>query len=112
MLVSRGKGAWVLFGPLLIMGIGIGALEQFGSKALARQYTGAVLTGCLILGGLLGIWLSVYARMQPPVWRLEPRTGRELLQRTRHSAYGIGAEIWGVLYLVLAVWLLRSPAVH
>src|SRR5260221_11932831 len=57
------------------------------------------------LAGLFCVGLGMHARFSPARLVRDPATGCERFKRPGHTAYGIRAEYWGLLYLGLAVWM-------
>ena len=106
MLISRGKGDWMLYLPFLLMLVPMLIMDKM--LGMGNRGTGPAVVIGLLITGLFGIGLAIHARLRKPVWRLEQRTGRELFTREKHSLYWIGTEYWGVLDLVLAAVLFKA----
>jgi len=100
--ISRGKGGWIFTGLFISLSIVVG-LQRF---LLPQANLKWLVCLALALTGAGSVALGVHARLSPERLMIERQTGRERKMRLVHSVYGIRAEYWGGLFLILACWLL------
>lgn len=107
MYAHSGKG-WLV--PLLLLGCPFGvywAVERINGPMATRPdgslaHVWPILLG-LVLAGMILFACGLYLNSRPPTRALEQMTGRVVLVRPRHTAYGIKVEYWGLVSMAGAI---------
>lgn len=97
---TKGSGHWVG----VAAGVSLAALAKGGSSKVVVWISA---TGFAIAASL-ALVLYLHARMQPPCWQLERKSGREFYRRQTHTLLGLSSIYWApplAAASVFLVWL-------